>query len=48
MMKAEELIAAIVEKLRANRDSLAKAATGRVTWRKTSKGTIEVKVQPDL
>ncbi len=45
---AEAVISAIIAKLRSNEEVVARAAFGRVTWRRTAKGTIEVKLQPEL
>ncbi len=44
----EELINSIVEKLAANRVSLAKARSGRLDWRWNREGILEIKVHPEL
>lgn len=47
--RTDELIRAIVEKLKANRTILARSAHGRVTWRREKKGErIEVTLEPTL
>jgi hypothetical protein len=45
---AKTLIEALTAKLNAQKDVLAAAEAGRLTWRWTSGGALEVKLQPDL
>ena len=42
------VIDAMVERMRANVSSMAKALSGRITWRWTKNGTVEITIQPDL
>ena len=42
------IIQAISAKLEANKDLVEKAKFGRITWRVTSDGKIEVKLQPEI
>ena len=46
--KAGSISRAIVAKLDMNADLVEKAKSGRITWKVTSKGTVEIKLQPDL
>jgi len=48
ILKVEALKEAITEKLVANVQSIAKAKSGRIDWRWTRDGTLEIKVHPEL
>lgn len=47
-LRMEALKEAIAEKLVANVQSVAKAKSGRIDWRWTKDGILEIKVHPEL
>jgi hypothetical protein len=45
----DRLLDAIMEKLKANREIVAKSLPhGRLTWRKQGNGEFEIRVQPEI
>ena len=48
MLRVEALKEALAEKLDSNAHSVAKAKSGRIDWRWTKDGILEIKVHPEL
>jgi hypothetical protein len=46
--KTEVLIAAVIDKLRANHAVLAQAHRGHISWRWDKKGKVEITFKPEL
>ena len=44
----DQLIRAITAKLEANVEVIAKARSGRLTWRWSKQGVLEIRVSPEL